>query len=168
MAHLTFRNSRSWFRVRDRFLGLLTSLKLWKLDYFSDHSMVDYMAQQSDIAMDRRLGHIFFVVRIGQSHHGHRRRFLVEKTGGGSRDTLVAAGIEMYGPTPRNDSFWMLLAYCAGTGGSCLIIGSAAGVAAMGIEKIDFMWYARRIGPLALAGYLAGVAVYLLQKMILG
>ena len=81
---------------------------------------------------------------------------------------LVAAGIEMYGDTPANDSFWMLLAYSAGTGGSCLIIGSAAGVAAMGLEKIDFMWYARRIGPLALAGYFGGVAIYFLQKMILG
>ena len=81
---------------------------------------------------------------------------------------LVAAGIEMYPDTPSNDSFWMLLAYCAGTGGSCLIIGSAAGVAAMGLEKIDFMWYARRIAPLALLGYVAGAAVYLLQKMLLG
>lgn len=81
---------------------------------------------------------------------------------------LVAAGIEMYGDTPPNDSFWMLLAYCAGTGGSCLIIGSAAGVAAMGLEKIDFMWYAKRIAPLALAGYLGGVAIYFVQKMILG
>ena len=81
---------------------------------------------------------------------------------------LVAAGIEMYSETPPNDSFWMLLAYCAGTGGSCLIIGSAAGVAAMGLERIDFMWYARRIAPLALVGYLAGVAIYFLQQMILG
>ena len=80
---------------------------------------------------------------------------------------LVAAGIEMYGETTEpNDSFWMLLAYCAGTGGSCLIIGSAAGVAAMGLEKIDFMWYARRIAPMALAGYLAGVAVYFLQHWV--
>lgn len=81
---------------------------------------------------------------------------------------LVAAGIEMYPDTAPNDPFWMLLAYCAGTGGSCLIIGSAAGVAAMGLEKIDFMWYARRIGPLALLGYIAGVAVYVLQQWILG
>ena len=79
---------------------------------------------------------------------------------------LVAAGIEMYSETPTNDSFWILLAYCAGTGGSCLIIGSAAGVAAMGLEKIDFMWYARRIGPMALAGYLGGVAIYFLQHWV--
>jgi Na+/H+ antiporter NhaD/arsenite permease-like protein len=75
---------------------------------------------------------------------------------------LVAAGIEMY-TMPIDDRFWMLLAYCAGTGGSCLIIGSAAGVAAMGLERINFVWYATRIAPLALLGYLAGVGVFLLQ-----
>ena len=80
---------------------------------------------------------------------------------------LVAAGIEMY-TMPTNDSFWMMLAYCAGTGGSCLIIGSAAGVAAMGLEHIDFMWYARRIGPWALLGYFAGVIVFLVQAAIMG
>ncbi len=81
---------------------------------------------------------------------------------------LVAAGIEMYPDLPSNHFFWMLLAYCAGTGGSCLIIGSAAGVAAMGLEKIDFMWYARRIGPMALAGYFGGVAAYFLQHWLFG
>lgn len=57
--------------------------------------------------------------------------------------------------------FWEMLAYCAGTGGSCLIIGSAAGVAAMGMEKIDFMWYLKRISLLALLGYLGGAATYI-------
>ncbi len=80
---------------------------------------------------------------------------------------LVAAGIEMY-EMPENDFFWMMLAYCAGTGGSCLIIGSAAGVAAMGLEKIDFMWYLRKIAPWALLGYAAGVVVYLVQYSIFG
>ncbi len=56
--------------------------------------------------------------------------------------------------------FWEFLAYCAGTGGSILIIGSAAGVAAMGMEKIDFIWYLKRISLLALLGYLAGAGVY--------
>ncbi len=74
---------------------------------------------------------------------------------------LVAAGIEMY-DLPINNRFWMLLAYCAGTGGSCLIIGSAAGVAAMGLEHIDFLWYLKKIGPWALAGYLAGVVVVMI------
>jgi len=63
--------------------------------------------------------------------------------------------------------FWEFLAYCAGTGGSILIIGSAAGVAAMGMEKIDFIWYLRKISLLALLGYVAGAAVYYLQSLIL-
>ena len=63
--------------------------------------------------------------------------------------------------------FWQFLAYCAGTGGSILIIGSAAGVAAMGLEKIDFIWYMKKISLLALIGYLAGAAVYYFQMLIL-
>ncbi len=63
--------------------------------------------------------------------------------------------------------FWQFLAYCAGTGGSILIIGSAAGVAAMGLEKIDFIWYMKKISLLALVGYLAGAAVYYFQMQIL-
>ena len=63
--------------------------------------------------------------------------------------------------------FWQFLAYCAGTGGSILIIGSAAGVAAMGLEKIDFIWYMKKISILALIGYLAGAAVYYFQMQIL-
>ncbi len=59
--------------------------------------------------------------------------------------------------------FWQFLAYCAGTGGSILIIGSAAGVAAMGLEKIDFIWYLKKISLLALVGYLAGAATYYLM-----
>ena len=78
---------------------------------------------------------------------------------------LVAAGIEMY-ELPTNDNFWLMLAYCAGTGGSCLIIGSAAGVAAMGMEHINFVWYLRKIAPWATLGYFAGIAVYLLQTML--
>ena len=80
---------------------------------------------------------------------------------------LVAAGIEMYS-IPENNFFWMMLAYCAGTGGSCLIIGSAAGVAAMGLEHLDFMWYLRNIAPWALLGYFAGIIVYLLQAKLTG
>ncbi len=65
-------------------------------------------------------------------------------------------------------TFWEFLAYCAGTGGSILIIGSAAGVAAMGLEKIDFIWYLKKISLLALIGYLAGAAVYYFQIEVLG
>jgi Na+/H+ antiporter NhaD/arsenite permease-like protein len=58
------------------------------------------------------------------------------------------------------------MAYCAGTGGSILIIGSAAGVAAMGMEKIHFFWYVRRISGLALIGYFAGAGAFLLQYQL--
>lgn len=61
--------------------------------------------------------------------------------------------------------FWQLLAFCAGTGGSSLIIGSAAGVAAMGLEKIGFFWYIRRVSLLAFLGYTAGAGVYLLMHL---
>ena len=60
-------------------------------------------------------------------------------------------------------SFWQLLAFCAGTGGSILIIGSAAGVAVMGLEKISFGWYLKHVSWLALLGYFAGMVVYWLQ-----
>ncbi len=63
--------------------------------------------------------------------------------------------------------FWEFLAYTAGTGGSILIIGSAAGVAAMGLEKIDFIWYLRKISWLALLGYIAGCAAYYFQSVLL-
>lgn len=77
---------------------------------------------------------------------------------------LVAASMAMYSLNefPQDHNFWVFLAYTAGTGGSILIIGSAAGVAAMGIEKIDFIWYLKRISILAFTGYVAGCACYLL------
>ncbi|MGE0019010.1 MAG: sodium:proton antiporter NhaD [Draconibacterium sp.] len=83
---------------------------------------------------------------------------------------LVAAAQGMYDLSvfPTDHPFWEFLAYCAGTGGSILIIGSAAGVAAMGMEKIDFFWYLKKISFLALLGYFAGAAAYLLQMQILG
>lgn len=83
---------------------------------------------------------------------------------------LVAAAQGMYDLTifPTDHPFWEFLAYCAGTGGSILIIGSAAGVAAMGMEKIDFFWYLKKISFLALLGYFAGAAVYILQQQIIG
>ncbi len=74
---------------------------------------------------------------------------------------LVAAAMGMY-ENPIDDHLWHFLAYTAGTGGSILIVGSAAGVAAMGMEKIDFIWYLKKISWLTLAGYLAGCAAFLL------
>jgi Na+/H+ antiporter NhaD/arsenite permease-like protein len=83
---------------------------------------------------------------------------------------MVAAAMGMYsmGAHPADSFLWEFMAYCAGTGGSMLIIGSAAGVAAMGIEKIDFLWYLRRFTWLALIGYLAGAGVYILQQEVIG
>ncbi len=90
---------------------------------------------------------------------------------------LVAASMGMYGIEPAgatgfladfmvDGNFWTFLAYCAGTGGSVLIIGSAAGVAAMGLEGIPFFWYMKRIGWLALLGYLSGAACYLVMQLL--
>ncbi len=84
---------------------------------------------------------------------------------------LVAGAMGMYDIAPAGNfavdgSFWELLAYCAGTGGSVLIIGSAAGVAVMGILNIDFIWYLRRMSLLALSGYLAGAGTYYLLNSI--
>lgn len=89
---------------------------------------------------------------------------------------LVASCMGMYDLAPAMSSgaltygvdgtFWELLAYCAGTGGSILIIGSAAGVVVMGLEKISFGWYLKNISWIALTGYLCGMAVYFLQHIV--
>jgi Na+/H+ antiporter NhaD/arsenite permease-like protein len=78
---------------------------------------------------------------------------------------LVAASMGMYSLAqyPADSFLWEFMAYCAGTGGSILIIGSAAGVAAMGLEKIHFFWYVKRISGLALVGYFGGIAAYIVQ-----
>jgi Na+/H+ antiporter NhaD/arsenite permease-like protein len=78
---------------------------------------------------------------------------------------LVAASIGMYDLTefPADHFLWEFIAYCAGTGGSILIIGSAAGVAAMSMEKIQFFWYVRKMSVLALVGYFAGAVAYIVQ-----
>jgi Na+/H+ antiporter NhaD/arsenite permease-like protein len=78
---------------------------------------------------------------------------------------LVAASQGMYdlNTYPTDHHFWEFLALTTGTGGSAIIIGSAAGVAVMGIERIDFMWYLKKISWLALIGFIAGIAVFLLQ-----
>ena len=84
---------------------------------------------------------------------------------------LVAGCMGMYPIAPTGDMavdglFWQLLAYCAGVGGSMLIIGSAAGVVVMGLEKITFGWYLKHISWVALVGYLAGMVAYWLIRMI--
>lgn len=85
---------------------------------------------------------------------------------------LVAGCMGMYpveaaGALAQDGIFWQLLAYCAGVGGSMLIIGSAAGVVVMGLENISFGWYLKNISWIALAGYLAGIVVYAIQHPIM-
>lgn len=83
---------------------------------------------------------------------------------------LVAASMGMYPMDvfPEDSTLWHFIAYSAGTGGSMLIIGSAAGVAAMGMERIDFIWYLKNVAWLALAGFLSGAAVFIGQQYLLG
>lgn len=85
---------------------------------------------------------------------------------------LVAGCMDMYPIAASGDFgvdglFWQLLAYCAGVGGSMLIIGSAAGVVVMGLEKISFGWYLRRFTWIAFAGYIAGIAAYALETLFI-
>lgn len=82
---------------------------------------------------------------------------------------LVAGVMGMYDLSvfPPDSMLWVFLSYCAGTGGSLLIIGSAAGVAVMGMEKIDFIWYLKHITPYALLGYLAGAGCYILMDKLI-
>ena len=82
---------------------------------------------------------------------------------------LVAGCMGMYSVAPVGDMavdgvFWQLLAYCAGVGGSMLIVGSAAGVVVMGLEKITFGWYMKRISWIAFVGYIAGILCYWLES----
>lgn len=86
---------------------------------------------------------------------------------------LVAGCMGMYpiaevGDMAVDGIFWQLLAYCAGVGGSMLIVGSAAGVVVMGLEKISFGWYMKKITWIAFAGYLAGILVYWVEKSVIG
>ena len=82
---------------------------------------------------------------------------------------LVAGCMGMYSVAPVGDMavdgvFWQLLAYCAGVGGSMLIVGSAAGVVVMGLEKITFGWYMKRISWIAFVGYIAGILCYWIES----
>ncbi|MFN0014137.1 MAG: sodium:proton antiporter NhaD [Saprospiraceae bacterium] len=126
------------------------------------------------------LGILLAVASLNSSGHLQLMATVLDKTFGGvyvintmigllsalvDNVPLVAACMGMYDLTtfPPDHDFWQLLAYCAGTGGSILIIGSAAGVASMGILKIDFLWYMKNISLYAAIGYFAGIGVYYLQ-----
>ena len=77
---------------------------------------------------------------------------------------LVAATMGMYSldQFPMDHDFWQKIAFCAGTGGSILIIGSAAGIVYMGLEKVEFFWYVKRISLAAIVGYFVGIGTFLL------
>jgi Na+/H+ antiporter NhaD/arsenite permease-like protein len=130
------------------FLGILIAISALE----STHQLADLAA-----FMDNKIGDInIIVVAIGLLSS------IVDNV------PLVAAGMGMYDMQtyPTDHYFWLFLAYCAGTGGSCLIIGSAAGVAAMGMEKINFFWYIKKISLLALIGYLAGAFTFIAQHYL--
>jgi Na+/H+ antiporter NhaD/arsenite permease-like protein len=83
-------------------------------------------------------------------------------------DVIAASADPVYMQAFAQDGlFWILLTYCAGVGGSILIIGSAAGVIAMGLEKIDFWWYLKNVSILAFLGYIAGVVIIYLESLFL-
>ena len=131
------------------FLGILVAISALE----STHQL-QYLAQW----LDAKIGNLdLIVISIGLMSS------IVDNV------PLVAAGMGMYDMVtyPTNHYFWTFLAYCAGVGGSCLIIGSAAGVAAMGMEKIDFLWYFKNVSWLALIGYLAGASIFMLQHYLL-
>jgi Na+/H+ antiporter NhaD/arsenite permease-like protein len=124
------------------FLGILTAV--------SSLQVAGHLTQLSEF-LDEKLGNIYVInTVIGVLSS------IVDNV------PLVAGAIGMYSLTdfPPDHTFWELLAYCAGTGGSLLIIGSAAGVAIMGILKIDFIWYLKNITLFAFVGYIAGILTY--------
>ena len=130
------------------FLGILVAIAALE----STHQLADLAAY-----MDRTIGNInIIVISIGLLSA------IIDNV------PLVAATMGMYDMQtfPTDHYFWEFIAYCAGTGGSCLIIGSAAGVAAMGMEKIDFFWYVKKISLLALLGYFAGAFIYMAQHYL--
>ncbi|OBX21935.1 MULTISPECIES: sodium:proton antiporter NhaD [Bizionia] len=102
-------------------------------------------------------------------HHGGVSDLVVLLMGVGSavidNVPLVAASLGMFSE-PIDNELWHFIAYAAGTGGSMLIIGSAAGVVAMGMEKIDFFWYLKNIGWLALVGFLVGAVAFMFTRTI--
>jgi len=130
------------------FLGILVAIAALE----STHQLADLAAY-----MDKTIGNLnIIVISIGLLSA------IIDNV------PLVAATMGMYDlqTFPTDHYFWEFIAYCAGTGGSCLIIGSAAGVAAMGMEKIDFFWYVKKISVLALLGYFAGAFTYIAQHYL--
>lgn len=132
------------------FLGILLAV--------SALQMAGVLADVADY-LDRHLGDVFLITTVIGILSA-----VVDNV------PLVAGAIGMYPLTqfPQDHIFWELLAYTAGTGGSMLIIGSAAGVAVMGVLHINFIWYLRRMSLLAASGYFAGIGVFYLQTVLTG
>ncbi len=177
------------------FMGVLLSVGIvWYITEFLHRGKEDHIKHEFSVAsMLHRidmpsilffLGILLAVAALDTSGHLHLLAATLDETFGNiyiingligvlsaivDNVPLVAAAMGMYEMTefPVDNDFWTLLAFCAGTGGSMLIIGSAAGVAAMGILKIDFIWYLKHITVYALIGYLAGMATFYLQQMFL-
>lgn len=138
----------------------LTKVDISSILYFMGILLMVFALQNAGILkslasflVDNLPNHDAMVIAIG---------FLSSLVDNGS---LVAATQGMFSLTefPMDHVFWEFIALCAGTGGSMLIIGSAAGIAVMEKEKITFMWYLKKITPLAVAGYIAGILVYMFQ-----
>jgi Na+/H+ antiporter NhaD/arsenite permease-like protein len=110
-------------------------------------------------------------IALGLDHYVHNVYVLTGSIGllSAVLDNIpLVAGVQNMYPLvqlPTNHIFWELLSYCAGTGGSCLIIGSAAGVMVMGLEKISFGWYLKNISWMALIGFLSGILVFMVQQL---
>ncbi len=130
------------------FLGILMAVAALESVAISDHSgLLKYLAEQLQEAIPNQ-NIVILVLGVLSA--------IIDNV------PLVAASMGMYS-FPLDDSLWHFIAYSAGTGGSMLIIGSAAGVAAMGMEKIDFIWYLKKISWLAFIGFIGGAGTFLLM-----
>ena len=134
------------------FLGILMAVAALESNSISGVGSLQYMAESLEKAIPSR---DIVVILLGVLSA------IIDNV------PLVAASMGMF-TDPLDAKVWHFIAYTAGTGGSMLIIGSAAGVAAMGMEKIDFIWYFKKISWLAALGFLAGAAVFLIQYALLG
>jgi len=174
------------------FLGVLFGLSvLWAITEFLHHKKADHVRKELSISRTLErvdtpsvlffLGILLAVSALQSAGHLIQLAHLLDNTFGNiwvinmligflssivDNVPLVAGAMGMYdlNTYAADHNFWELLAYCAGTGGSVLIIGSAAGVAIMGILKIDFIWYLKNISLLAAAGYLSGLGTFWLMQ----
>ncbi|MCF8224878.1 MAG: sodium:proton antiporter NhaD [Bacteroidales bacterium] len=183
VTELLHRNKSKEIKSKLRVITILKSVEIPTIFFFLGIlSAVAALQSAGHLAivagyLDEKLGNIFLIdLAIGILSAvvdnvplvaGAMGMYPIENT---DSIALIAnpEAIQYAGYFVQDGLFWEFLAYTAGTGGSILIIGSAAGVAAMGLEKIDFIWYLRKISLLALIGYVAGAGVYYLQVILLG